>query len=345
MFWFMAAESLSSVLRFCRIPPRGPGQRKKQKGSNILAKYILKRLGLMVLTLWAVVTVTFFMMRAIPGDPLAGMARSLPEQTKANYYAKYGLDKPLFEQYLIYLKNMVRGDLGESLQFPGRSVTDTILETSPVSAAVGGIALCIGLILGVGAGILAALQKNKWPDYIVMFIAILGITIPVFVLASLLQYLFAVKLQLLPTSGWGEPKHMVLPVIVLSFSTIATYARYIKSSMLDTLGQDYVLTARAKGLSEFQVVSRHVMRNSLLPAITILAGRIVGIFTGAFVTERMFSIPGIGFYYVSSINNNDYTMILGTTVFYAALFIVVQFIVDFIYTLVDPRLRIVPAKQ
>ena len=310
-----------------------------------MTKYILKRVGLMVVTLWAVVTLTFFMMKAIPGDPLASMARSLPEQTKANYYARYGLDKPLFEQYVFYLKNMLHGDLGESLVYPGRSVSQTIAETSPASASVGGIALIIGLVIGIGAGIIAALNKNKLPDYIVMFIAILGITIPVFVLASLLQYLFAVKLGWLPVSGWGEPKHKVIPVIVLSFSTIATYARYIKSSMLDTLSQDYVLTARAKGLSEFQVVSRHVMRNSLLPAITILASRIVGIFTGAFIVERMFSIPGIGFYYISSVNNNDYTMVMGTTVFYAALFIVVQFLVDFIYTLVDPRIRIVPDKN
>lgn len=310
-----------------------------------MGKYVLKRLGLMIVTLWAVITVTFFMMKAIPGDPLASMAQTLPEQTKANYYARYGLDKPLFEQYVIYLKNAVRGDLGESLVFPGRSVSGTIADTSPVSGLVGGIALIIGLVLGVAFGIIAALNKNRWPDYIVMFIAILGITIPVFVLAALLQYVFANKLGWVPVSGWGEPKHMILPVIVLSFSTIATYARYIKSSMLDTLGQDYVLTARAKGLSEFQVISRHVMRNSLLPAITLLAGRIVGIFTGSFITESMFQIPGIGFYYIKSVNNYDYSMVLGTTVFYAALFIVVQFVVDFIYTLVDPRIRVVSEKN
>ena len=310
-----------------------------------MAKYIVKRLFMMIATLFAVTTVTFFLMRAIPGDPLASMARTLPEQTKLNYYAKYGLDKPLFEQYVIYMKNLLQGDLGESVVFPGRSVSETIITTSPVSATTGGIALVLGLIIGIGLGIIAALNKNKWPDYVVMFIAILGITIPVFVMASLLQYLFAVKMRILPTSGWGQPKHMIIPVIVLSFGTIATYARYIKSSMLDTMGQDYVLTARAKGLSEFQVISRHVMRNSLLPAVTILAGRIVGIFTGSFVIERMFSIPGIGFYYINSINSNDYSMILGTTIFYAALFVVVQFVVDFVYMLIDPRIRIVSDKK
>lgn len=308
-------------------------------------KYIIKRLLMMVVTLFAVVTVTFFMMRSIPGDPLASMARGLPEQTRMNYYAKYGLDKPLFEQYVMYLKNLLRGDLGESVTNPGRSVSDTIASTSPVSASIGGIALAVGLVIGIALGIVAALYKNKWPDYVVMFIAILGITVPVFVLASLLQYLFAVKLSVLPTFGWGEAKHKVIPVIVLSFGTIATYARYIKSSMLDTMGQDYVLTARAKGLSEFQVISRHVMRNSLLPAVTILAGRIVGIFTGSFVVEKMFSIPGIGFYYIASVNGHDYSMVLGTTIFYAALFVVVQFIVDFVYMLIDPRIRIVSDKN
>lgn len=305
---------------------------------------MLKRILYMLLTLLIVATVTFFMMRSIPGDPLGGMARELPEQTKANYYAKYGLDKPLIEQYLIYIKNMIQGDLGESLLYPGRSVSATIAATSPVSGLVGGIALVIGLLIGVCLGIIAALKKNQWPDYVVMVIAIMGITIPVFVLVSLMQYFFSIKLGWLPASGWGKPKHLIMPVIVLSFSTIATYARYIKSSMLDVLDQDYILTARSKGLSEGQIVRRHVLRNSLLPAVTILSGRIVGIFTGAFIVEKMFTIPGIGFYYISSINNNDYTMTLGTTVFYAALFVVMQLIVDFVYMLVDPRIRISEAK-
>ena len=309
-----------------------------------MTRYVLKRILYMLLTLLIVATVTFFMMRSIPGDPLGGMARELPEQTKANYYAKYGLDRPLIEQYLIYIKNMIQGDLGESLLYPGRSVSATIAATSPVSGLVGGIALVIGLLIGVCLGIIAALKKNQWPDYVVMVIAIMGITIPVFVLVSLMQYFFSIKLGWLPASGWGKPKHLIMPVIVLSFSTIATYARYIKSSMLDVLDQDYILTARSKGLSEGQIVRRHVLRNSLLPAVTILSGRIVGIFTGAFIVEKMFTIPGIGFYYISSINNNDYTMTLGTTVFYAALFVVMPLIVDFAYMLVDPRIRISEAK-
>lgn len=294
----------------------------------------------MIITLFAVATITFFLMRSIPGDPLASMARTLPEQTKANYYAKYGLDQPLFTQYLMYMKGLVHFDLGESILYAGRSVTGEITRTSPISGMVGGTALIIGTLIGVVLGIIAALKKNRWPDYIVMFIAILGATIPVFVLASLMQYVFAVKLGWFPASGWGKPSNMVLPVIVMGFGSVATYARYIKSSMLDTLGQDYVLTARAKGLSERAVILKHVLRNSLLPAVTIFSSSVVGVFTGAFVTEKMFSIPGIGFYYVSSINSNDYTMIMGTTVFYAALFIIMQLVVDFAYMILDPRIRV-----
>ena len=303
-------------------------------------KYTIKRICDMIITLFAVATITFFLMRSIPGDPLASMARTLPEQTKANYYAKYGLDQPLFTQYLMYMKGLVHFDLGESILYAGRSVTGEIARTSPISGMVGGTALIIGTLIGVVLGIIAALKKNRWPDYIVMFIAILGATIPVFVLASLMQYVFAVKLGWLPASGWGKPSNMVLPVIVMGFGSVATYARYIKSSMLDTLGQDYVLTARAKGLSERAVILKHVLRNSLLPAVTIFSSSVVGVFTGAFVTEKMFSIPGIGFYYVSSINNNDYTMIMGTTVFYAALFIIMQLVVDFAYMILDPRIRV-----
>lgn len=236
-------------------------------------------------------------------------------------------------------------DLGESLRYAGRPVLDTILETSPVSGLYGGIALVIGTLTGVILGIVAALNKNKLPDYVVMFIAILGTTLPVFVLISLTQWLFGVKLGWLPPSGWGTWKHMILPIAVSAFGSVATYARYVKASMLDTLDQDYVLTAKAKGLSQFQIITRHVLRNSLMPAVTIFASSVVGVFTGAFVTERMFAIPGIGFYYISSINNNDYTMILGTTVFYAILFIAMQLVLDIVYTLIDPRIRVGGGKK
>jgi len=306
-----------------------------------MVKYIIKRILYMLVTLWIIITATFFMMHSIPGDPLAHMAKNLPEQTRENYYEKYGLDKSTGEQYIIFLKNLVtKGSLGESLRYPGRDVSETIINNSKISAIPGGLALVVGLVIGIALGIIAALNKNKWPDYIVMFIAILGITVPAFVMASLLQYVFTVKFQLLPTTGWGEPKHIVLPVIVLSFGTIATYARYVKSNILDVMGQDYILTAEAKGVSPFNVMKNHVMKNACLPCITILGGQIAGIFTGAFVTEKIFGIPGLGFYYVSSISDRDYTMIIGTTVFAAALFVFAQLVIDITYGILDPRVRI-----
>jgi oligopeptide transport system permease protein len=299
----------------------------------------------MLATIFVIITLTFFLMRSIPGDPLSFMAQTLPEQTKANFYAKYGLDKPLFDQYLIYMKGLItRLDLGESLVYIGRSVAANIVETSPVSGLIGGIALLVGLIIGSCSGIIAALYKNKLPDYIVMFVAIIGTTVPAFVMASLIQYFFAIRLGWLPTSGWGEPKHLIAPVICLCVGPLASYARYLKSSMLDTLSQDYIQTAEAKGLPYHKVITRHALRNSILPAVTILGSRIVAIFTGSFVIERMFSIPGIGFYYISSINNNDFSMTLGLTIFYAVLFVVMQLLVDLLYVLIDPRIRVAPDK-
>ena len=304
-----------------------------------MAKYIVKRVLAMLLTLVVVITLTFFLVHAFPG-PLASMARALPQQTRDAYYARYGLDKPVFDQYLIYMKNLLRLDLGSSLKFAGRSVGQTIASTAPISGLVGGIALIIGTLTGVLLGILAALNKGKWPDQVIRVVSILGTTIPVFVLISLFQLFFAVKLGWLPSSGWGKPIHLVMPVMVMCIGTIATYSRYVRTSMLETLEQDYVLTARAKGLSERKIITRHVLRNSLMPAVTIFVSSVVGIFTGAFITERMFSIPGIGFYYIDSINQRDYTMVMGTTVFYAVLFIVMQMVLDIIYTLIDPRIRV-----
>lgn len=306
-----------------------------------MGRYILKRVGYMLITLWIIITITFFLMHSIPGDPLAHMAKKLPEQIKANYYEKYGLDQPVIVQYGKFMKNLVtEGDLGESLRYPGRNVTETISKNAVVSGKIGFIALGIGVFIGITLGIIAALNRNKWPDTLVMFIAILGVTIPVFIIGALLQYAFSVKFELLPTTGWGEPKHMVLPIIAMCLGPIATYARYMRSNVLEIVNQDYILTAKAKGVSRFNVITKHIIRNAILPAITILGPQIAGIFTGSFVIERMFGIPGLGFYYVSSINDRDYTMIIGTTVFYAALFVFSQLIVDLLYGVVDPRIRV-----
>lgn len=306
-----------------------------------MIKFIAKRIGYMLVTLVVVITATFFLMHSIPGDPLAHMARNLPEETRANYYEKYGLDKSTAEQYGIFMKNLItKGDMGESLRYPGRNITETLITNSKVSFVPGGLALILGFTIGILLGIVAALNKNKWPDYVVMLIAIIGITVPVFVIASLLQYFLSVKLMILPTSGWGSWKNVVIPVIVLSFGTIATYARYVKSNMLDVMGQDYILTAEAKGVSRFNVIRKHVFKNAFLPCMTLLVGQIAGIFTGSFVIEKIFGIPGLGFYYISSINDRDYTMIIGTTVFYAAIFIIAQLIVDLAYSFMDPRIRV-----
>ncbi|MBU5436624.1 ABC transporter permease [Tissierella sp. MSJ-40] len=306
-----------------------------------MGRYILKRIGYMFLTLFIITTLTFFLMHSIPGDPLAHMAKKLPEQIRLNYYEKYGLDKPVIVQYGKFLKNVItKGDLGESLRYPGRSVTETILKNAKVSGRLGIQAIVIGVTIGIVLGIIAALNRNRWPDYLVMFIAILGVTVPVFIIAALLQYLFTVRFELLPTTGWGKFKHTILPTIAMCFGSIATYARYMRSNVLEVINQDYILTAQAKGVSPFNVVRKHVLRNAILPAITILGPQIAGVFTGSFVIERIFGIPGLGFYYVSSISDRDYTMIIGTTIFYATLFVFSQLVVDILYGVVDPRIRV-----
>lgn len=303
-------------------------------------RYILKRVGIMLLTLFIIITLTFFIIRAVPGDPLSGMARNLPEQVRLNFYAKYGLDQPLFIQYVRFMGNLLRLDLGESLVYPGRSVAETIRRFSPVSARLGFQAVVVGFTLGVTFGILAAFKRNKWPDYVVMFLAILGVSIPGFVTASLMQYYFTVKYPLLPTTGWGTTGHTVLPTIALAFGSVAAYARYMRANVLDVLHQDYILTARAKGVPAYLIVWRHVIRNAILPAITILGPQIAGIFIGSFVIEKIFSIPGFGFNYVSSIQNRDFSMILGQTIFFACLYITALLVVDILYGVVDPRIRI-----
>lgn len=306
-----------------------------------MIRYTMKRILMMLLTLIIVTTITFFLMHSVPGDPLASMAKKLPDYAVKNFYAKYGLDKPVSEQYLIFMKGLItQGDLGESITKPGRSVVTTLAETAPVSAQWGFVALFIGTVIGIFLGIIAAYNRGKWPDYLVTFIAMLGVCIPVFVFAALLQFLLAGKLKWVPTSGWGKPVHYVLPVLAALFGPIATYARYTRSSILEVLNQDYILTAEAKGVSRSGILFKHVLRNAMLPLITMIGPQIAGVFTGSFVLERMFSIPGLGRYFVESINARDYTMIIGTTVFYAALFIVSVLIVDLVYGLVDPRIRL-----
>jgi oligopeptide transport system permease protein len=306
-----------------------------------MLKFLLKRIGYMFVTLFIIATITFMLIRAIPGDPLAANARKLPEQTRINFMHKYGLDQPVYKQYTTFMKNLIiHQDLGESLAYPGRKVGGVISQGAPNSARIGIQAIVIGFIVGVTLGIVAAFNRGKWPDYVVMFIAILGVSIPSFVLATLLQYVFTVKWMLLPTVGWGGFKYTILPTIALSFGTIATYARYMRANSLDVIGQDYVLTAKAKGVGKIALVWKHIIRNAILPAITILGPQIGNIFVGSFVIETIFSIPGLGAYFVQSVNNRDYTMILGQTIFVSFLFVFSLLMVDIVYGLVDPRIRL-----
>ncbi|MEG0308068.1 MAG: ABC transporter permease [Clostridium sp.] len=310
-----------------------------------MLKFTLKRFGYMLMTLFVSASITFMLIHAMPGDPLAVAARKLPEQIKANFYAKYGLDKPVIEQYMLFVKNTVKGDLGESLAFPGRSVSDTIKNHAPISARLGAQAILVGVTLGITMGIIAAFNRGKWPDYVVMFVAIIGISVPSFVVASLLQYGFTVQLRWFPTTGWGHFKNTVLPTVALSFGSIATYARYMRANCLDVIGQDYILTAKSKGVSSLSLVFKHVIRNAILPCITILGPQIAGIFTGSFVIESIFAIPGLGGNFVGAVTNRDYTMIMGQAIFVSALLIVALFLVDIVYGLVDPRIRVSGKKR
>lgn len=304
-----------------------------------MAKYIAKRLLFMLLALWVIATITFFMMHAIPGGPFTS-DRQLPPAVEAQLNAKYKLDQPLVVQYLDYMKGLVRLDLGPSFKFEGISVNEFIRTGFPVSARLGGLTIIFCLVVAVPLGIVAALKNNKWQDMLTMFIATIGVTIPSFVIASLLMYVFSLKLGWLPTFGLDSWKGYILPVVAMGGYTLAYLARLMRSSLLEVMGQDYIRTARAKGLSELKVVVRHALRNALIPLITVLGPTVAGLLTGSFVIEKIFAIPGLGQHFVNSISNRDYTTIMGVTIFYAAILIAMTFIVDIFYCLIDPRIKL-----
>ncbi|HIU43370.1 MAG TPA: ABC transporter permease [Candidatus Ventrousia excrementavium] len=311
-----------------------------------MVTYIIKRVLYMAMVLFIVVSITFFMIHSVPGDPLTSSVMNLPDEVRDNYYARYGLDKPLFEQYLRFWKLLfTEGSLGESIKYPGRMVEEFILKYAGISAKLGIISVVLGFSVGTIFGILAAVFKNKWPDYAVMLTAIAGVTIPVFVLAAVFQYFFTVKLTWFPTTGWGTVRHMILPIACMCLGPIATYARYMRSSALDVLGQDYILTAESKGVSSLNVVRRHVLRNSMLPSITLLGPSVASVFTGSFVIESMFAIPGLGTYFIRAINERDFTMVLGMNLFYCLLYIASLLLVDILYVFIDPRIRLAAGKE
>ena len=309
-----------------------------------MIKYILKRIGFSLVTLFVLITVTFFLMQLLPGDPFTG-EKQIPEAIMANMRAKYGLDKPVWQQYLLYIGNVVQGDLGVSILY-NRSINLMISESFFISASLGIRSVIFAFIGGVLLGTLAALNRGKFWDSLTMFIAIVGVSVPSFVMAALLQYFLGLKLfmatgmRIFAVSGWGAFNQSLLPVFALGLGTLASISRLTRTSMLDVLGQDYIKTAKAKGLGQSAIIIKHALRNAIMPVVTILGPTIAGLLTGGFVVESVFSIPGLGRYFVQSVQNLDYTMIAGSTIFYGAFLILMNLVVDVAYCFIDPRVKL-----
>jgi ABC-type dipeptide/oligopeptide/nickel transport system permease component len=307
-------------------------------------RFIIKRLVYGAITVWFIATATFVAMHAVPGDPLRG-ERVSNENIRANLYARYGLDKPILEQYVIYVGGMLRGDFGISFTQQNRRVNDIIREHFPVSATLGILALAIATFGGVLWGALTALYRNRLPDVVIMFFVIVGISVPSFVVAALSQLALvtlnsALGRSLLPVAGWGTVWHMLVPSLVLGLSTMAYLTRLMRSSMLEITSSDFVRTARAKGLPPTRIFLRHQLRNAILPVVTVLGPQIALITTGGFVVELVFAIPGLGRYYVDAVQQLDYTVIMGTTVFYGAFLVVMVIAIDILYGFIDPRVAL-----
>ena len=288
-----------------------------------MAKYIAKRIGLAIVTIWAVATITFFLMNMVPGGPFLSEKAISPQATAA-LEAKYGLDKPLFQRYLTYIGDALHGDFGDSLKQRGRTVMDIIKMKFPVSARVGGLTVLVAL------GCIAALKRGKFLDSLISVVATCGIAVPSFVICTLLLYFFGVKLMLLPTVGLSSWKHFVMPVMALSFYPTAYIMRLMRSSMLDVLGQDYMRTAKAKGVSGFLILFKHALRNAILPVITYVGPMLAYTVTGSFVVEKIFTSPGLGGEFISAISGRDYTLIMGTTNFLATLIVIINVVVDIV---------------
>lgn len=309
-----------------------------------MKKFVLKRLLMAIVTMWVIITITFVIMHSVPGDPFAREGK-MPEQVYQNLRAQYGLDKPLGEQYVIYLKNIMKGDFGKSMKSQAETVNQMIKRGAPVSAQIGLQAFIISMILGPALGSIAALYQNKLPDYITMIIAIIGISVPSFIFATLLVQFVAKQVAWLPISGWGTFRHSILPSLSLALMPIAASARLMRSSMLEVLGQDYIRTARSKGLSKFKVIMGHAVRNAILPVVSTLGTTLSGLLTGSFVIEKIFGVPGLGNFLISSVTNRDYTLIMGTTIFYSFVLIILLLIVDILYVVIDPRIQLTGGKR
>ena len=304
-----------------------------------MAKYITKRVAISLVTIWAIITITFILMHSVPGNPFRSESK-MPPGVYENLLKKYGLDKPLPEQYTIYLKRLLKGDFGESMKSRVETVNDMINRGFPVSAYLGLQALIIALCFVPALGVIAALNQNKWPDYLSMVIAILGISVPSFIMGTIFIQFLARNISWLPIAGWGTFAHTILPSLALAMMPLAYIARLMRSSMLEVLGQDYIKTAKSKGISKSAVVLKHAVRNAILPIVSVLGTLVSNLLVGSFVVEKIFGIPGLGMSFVSSISNRDYTLIMGTTIFYAIILIVMLLLVDIAYVFVDPRIKL-----
>jgi len=313
--------------------------RSKIKYGETMIGYVLKRIATMFATLFVVVLLTFMLMHSIPGGPFTA-ERELPEAVERALVQKYHLDEPLYKQFFDYVKGLLVFDLGPSFKHEGRSVNEFISEGFPLSARLGLISIVFTLFLALPLGSISAIKNGKWQDIAIMVLATLGITIPSFVIATALMYVFSFKLGWLPVFGVSSVKGYVLPVIALSGYSLAFITRLMRSSLLEVMGQDYIRTARAKGLSESAIVMKHAMRNALIPVVTILGPTLASLLTGSFVIEKIFALPGMGIHFVTSIANRDYTAIMGITIFYATILVAMVFIVDVFYVMIDPRIKL-----
>jgi oligopeptide transport system permease protein len=309
-----------------------------------MVRYVANKFFYMLVSLFVLISATFFLMKAIPGDPFTS-EKKVPPEIKARLYEQYGLDKPLYHQYFKYLGEIAQGDFGVSMKRLNQDVTHLIGQTFSASLKLGVIAIIVSVIVGVFLGMMAALYHRKFIDSAAMVLAVLGIAVPSFVVASVLQYVFAAKLHWVPVSGFKGPLYYVLPVAALSAQPIAFIARLTRSSMLEVLHADYIKTAKAKGLSWAAILSRHVLRNGILPVVTYLGPMAANIVTGSVVIEQIFGIGGIGKQFVEAIGVRDYTVIMGITIFYGILLMVARFITDIAYVFVDPRIKLSGGKE
>lgn len=314
-----------------------------------MGKYVLKRIIYALITILVLLALTFIMMHMLPSDPFS-TGKAMSESTKQALREFYELDKPLVEQFIIYIQNAITGDLGISIKY-NRPVIDIIMESFPVSFQLGMFSLIFAVIAGIALGAIAAIRRGKTADTVAMTLSVIGVSIPNFIVAAIFQYFLALKLnQLLGTqifaiTGWGNLNQIILPALALSFSSLATVSRLMRTSMLDVLSSDYIKTAKAKGLSERQILWKHALRNAIMPVITVLGPIAAAVLTGGFVVENVFSIPGMGKFFVLAIKEADYTLIAGTTLFYGAFLIIAILIVDLLYGVIDPRINLASEKE